>query len=178
MIDTLFTCNPLEPRKGIDHLSALSLSRPFSTSLLFFATTCQKRTLTNNKSHVRLTQRLHFTFLYLNDTSRAYRNICSRRRTWPWVSLHLSSSSVMALPQHLTLSRAEGRQTRLETARLPRLCWRTGKLTADYCKLWKLKHLTSSLAHLLFSLFTQISERCKRSSCFLSVTIYEASKTV
>lgn len=29
MIDTLFTCNPLEPRKGIDHLSALSLSSLF-----------------------------------------------------------------------------------------------------------------------------------------------------
>lgn len=109
--------------------------------------------------------------------SRIYRNICFRRRTWPRVSLRLSHSSVMVLPQHLTLARAEGRQTRLEAAGLPRLCWRTGKLTADYCKLWKLKHLTSSLAHLLFCFFTQISERCKRPSFFLSVTIYEVSKT-
>lgn len=83
MIDTLFTCNPLEPRKWIDLLSALSLSCPLSTSLIFSATTCQKHTLTNNKSHVWFTQRLHFTFFYLNDTSRTYRNICSSLRTRP-----------------------------------------------------------------------------------------------
>lgn len=83
MIDTLFTCNPLEPRKWIDLLSALSLSCPLSTSPIFSATTCQKHTLTNNKSHVWFTQRLHFTFFYLNDTSRTYRNICSSPRTRP-----------------------------------------------------------------------------------------------
>lgn len=36
MIDTLFTCNPLEPRKGIDHLSALSLSRHFFPLVCYF----------------------------------------------------------------------------------------------------------------------------------------------
>lgn len=83
MIDTLFTCNPLEPRKWIDLLSGLSLSSPLSTSSIFSATTCQKHTLTNNKSHVRLTQCLHFTFFHLNDISRINRNICSPLRTRP-----------------------------------------------------------------------------------------------
>lgn len=145
MIDTLFTCNPLEPRKWIDLLSALSLSCPLSTSPIFSATTCQKHTLTNNKSHVWFTQRLHFTFFYLNDTSSTYRNICSSLRTRP---RFFSRTNLWWFCHNFWQAH---RQTSLEAARIPRLWWRTGKLTADYCKLWKWKHLISSITYYFFS---------------------------
>lgn len=144
MIDTLFTCNPLEPRKWIDLLSGLSLSSPLSTSSIFSATTCQKHTLTNNKSHVRLTQCLHFTFFHLNDTTHLQKYLLSSEDA---ATVSLSHSSKMVLPQLLTCTQTGEGQTSLKAARIPRLCWRTGKLTADYCKLWKWKHLISSITY-------------------------------
>lgn len=122
MIDILFTCNPSVAEREWISCQLFPLSIPLSSSLLFSAGPCQNHKHANNKSRVQLTQQ-----------PRTYRNICSAsERTrglsgaHPWWFCH---NTWHAPKLRKTNSPRSGEA--------PKALWRTGKLTTDYCKLWK-----------------------------------------